>query len=556
MDSDKNDFAFKSSTYTANDSFSDSGLQESPPHFLTEDRLRPSTSKRNGEASVSFDKENPQVSFLLDMPYAPSSSSSFIESRAYDTSDLSQNETPVKPPVKYQRDSYHLNLEDRPRSSNSKRDNRAGLRRSYNERDSGSDWSGRMAKAVDIKTQQTLQRKEATRSSFGSIMSYSPRPAKYTEETGELALQNASAKLTVKTIVAMHAWIKPNDAVCATGLGLMMLFCDNLPTANYWEEVQAYLRKPGRVIQQMRRLSSQIKCRLVDEQRFAMLRDHIACIDPNKVRQEDATGKANLIYDFLFAAVNYFEEVNPHLKDFVSTIRRVSKQTSKQSVSKSFTRSSQRTREESPTFNELPEVSYLPKSKSRNSLIMPEPASSDVVFATEDPEVIERYLERETLGVRKLAAERRKAEWEEVRDYKASIAKHKQREMQVEIERYRNQSRKNLREESLSRLSKVKEMHEHNASVLEFRKLFKQRQEADERERSMDEYGRSLAKWSARKASRSPIRPVLEDDLSQEEQNRVKSKIMELKQLHKQLQDKSFDERRTLSLLRGSNKLN
>lgn len=351
----------------------------------------------------------------------------------------------------------------------------------------------------------------------------------------------------------------PNDAVCATGLGLMMLFCETLPKANYWEEVQAYLRKPGRAIQHIRKLGSQIKERLVDDrktyaERFAMLREHIACIDTAKVRQEDPSGNASLVYEFLAAAASYYEEINPHCKDYSSPIKRITRQPSRQSVSRSYNPSSQRTCEGSPTFNEVPEASYLPAQKSKQSIIMPAEASPDVIFSTGDPDVIEKFLEKETLNVKKLAAERRKAEWDEARNYKTDLARKKREQMLQDIENYRSQSRKNLRESSLSRLTKVKEQREQNASVLEYRRLFRQQQQADIKDSSIDEHGKALAKLSQRRASRSPMRSVVEDDLSPDEQNRVRSRIMELKLLHKQLQEKSSDERRSLSLLRGSRK--
>lgn len=200
MASHKNDIAFKTSSFSPNDSQSDSDPQ-TPPHFLTEDRLRPSNSKETGEESVSFEKENPQMSFYQDLPYGPSGSSSFLGTKTYDAAFWSQDETPVKPPVKHERDRYLINIEDRPRSSNSFSDSKPSSRLSFNGRESGSDWSGRMHTAVDIKTQQTLQQKEASKLTFNSIMSYSPKPRKYHDESCENTLQSASAKLTVKNIV-------------------------------------------------------------------------------------------------------------------------------------------------------------------------------------------------------------------------------------------------------------------------------------------------------------------------------------------------------------------
>jgi hypothetical protein len=196
----------------------------------------------------------------------------------------------------------------------------------------------------------------------------------------------------------------------------------------------------------------------------------------------------------------------------------------------------------------------------KESFIMPGTTTSDLVFSTEDPEVIQRYLEQEAHHVKRLSAERRKAEWEEVRDYKATVARDNHKSMLDDIERYRADSRRQWRDKSLSRLTREKESHEHNSSVLEYKRLFRETQETANRQLGIDD--KALVKWSRGKASplrsqatanRSHSRSQLDCDLSPEEQTRVKSKIMELKQLHKQLQEKSYNEQRVLTMLRGSN---
>jgi hypothetical protein len=357
----------------------------------------------------------------------------------------------------------------------------------------------------------------------------------------------------------------------------MMLFADVLPTSNYWEAVQGYFRKPGHVIQQVRRLNTQIKCRLVDgrkpySDRFAKLRELLSSIDPNKLKEN--SDRPSLLYDFLVAAVNYYDEVHPHKallgpsRDLISLtsismdkhrpsakhslatsctqdlshsfkkLGRAQRGKSSSSLVKSF-----HSRETSPTFNEIHETS-LEHRKNRSFVVH---ASSKVVFDSADPEVIAAYVKRAALDVNKLSVERRKAEWEEIRNRKAALAELKRKERNEEIERYRADSRKNWRQHSVTKLSKVKESREHNASVLEYRKLFRQQQQATVKDLASSEYGRSLVN---RSSSRSPMRP-LQADQSPDNQNRVKSRITELKHNYKQLQQRSVDERTALSMLRG-----
>lgn len=369
----------------------------------------------------------------------------------------------------------------------------------------------------------------------------------------------------------------------------MTLLSDKLPTSNYMDEVQAYFQKPGGVIQQMRRLCTQIKCKLIDGrkayvERFAKLREHMERINPSNLAAEDPSGKAKLLYDFLSAAESYFQEINPQSKEQSSGYRRVGRQLVKHSPSKGPSldpvtnyptcrsyadinpdlnesnasskltcpiRLSRETRDSSPRIHKLSLGSNLPTHKSRHSLVTPDLPSPAKVFASDDPEVIERFVTRESYEVNKLTAERRKAEWEEVRDHKVAAAQIKRKEILDEIERYRSHSRQNLREDSMAKLSKVKEQREHNASVLEYKKLFRQRQDADIKDRSIEEYGRSLADWSYRKSTTSPLR----SSHSPDQQSRLRSRVSELKQLHKHLQERSFDEHRALTLLRSSHRL-
>jgi hypothetical protein len=355
----------------------------------------------------------------------------------------------------------------------------------------------------------------------------------------------------------------------------MMLFCDVLPTSNYWEAVQGYFRKPGHVIQQVRRLSTQIKCRLVDGRklytdRFAMLKELLSSLDPNKLKEDSE--KPSLLYDFLVAAVNYYDEVHPHKAllgpscDLI-TLASITKDKRRLNVKPSLVTScaqglsfkklgrqqrgnsstslvkSSYSRETSPTFNDIHETSL--EHRGNRSFVVH--TSSAVVFDSADPEAIASYVKRAELDVKKLSVERRKAEWEEIRDRKAALAEQKRKERLDEIERYRADSRKNWREHSVTKLSKVKERQEHNASVLEYKKLFRQQQQATVKDLASSELGRSLVN---RSSSRSPMRP-LQADKSPDNQNRVKSRITELKHNYNQLQQRSFDERRALLMLRG-----
>jgi hypothetical protein len=151
-----------------------SELSLSSPHFLSEDRLRPSQTKETRNASVSFDNENP-VSFSSD-----------LQSRTYDA--MSQAETPGKPPVKHEKDSYLSNLEDRPRSIPSSRQSRTEF---------DSEW----LRAVNLKTTETRMRREhSALSSMMSSVTYSPKPSFGQDELSDVVLQAAAVKVTAKHI--------------------------------------------------------------------------------------------------------------------------------------------------------------------------------------------------------------------------------------------------------------------------------------------------------------------------------------------------------------------
>jgi hypothetical protein len=201
MNSPTLDTPFKSSVFAASDSASDFDPSLSPPHFLTEDRVRRADTKTT-EHSIRFDQAHLQTSYSMDKPLTPSLNSSFVDQWSYDAPRQEER----RHLGTHEKDTFLQELEDRPRSSFSRRDSKPSSRLSHSDIESGNEWSKLMYRAaVDHKKNEGARQHDNSISGLSSVMSYrsspSPVPSKPLFVSGEAALQAAAAELTTKSII-------------------------------------------------------------------------------------------------------------------------------------------------------------------------------------------------------------------------------------------------------------------------------------------------------------------------------------------------------------------
>jgi hypothetical protein len=101
-----------------------------------------------------------------------------------------------------EKDAFLQELEDRPRSSFSRRDSKPSSRLSHSDIETGKEWSKLMYRETDHKKVSLI-------SGLSSVMSYRsspcPAPSNPVFESGEAALQAAAAKLTTKSIIVRNS---------------------------------------------------------------------------------------------------------------------------------------------------------------------------------------------------------------------------------------------------------------------------------------------------------------------------------------------------------------
>lgn len=249
-----------------------------------------------------------------------------------------------------------------------------------------------------------------------------------------------------------------SPSVLAVGIGLMHILDLEVPSFNQWQALQRFYLKPGYVIQKIRGLEQQILALKVPSKAVKKLSKTLARLSESKVKAQDNTGVAHIIYSFLIKALTLQHYCSSVANDLSTLL--LSPATPKQQTRSWMTPVTAQSLTSSPSKSIGRLQAKLKQPQVRTSTCLVTSLTADQVLESDNSKLIDLFMKQQQLDLANLRGTRKRAEWNDLRRHNIQNKSAKEQRQAEEIEFASQLSKKSQELLLKQKAQEEKERHE------------------------------------------------------------------------------------------------